>query len=138
MKDWVDLIARVFVAALFYYEAVDTIWYFRDAKEILVDYGVTFATGIWVAISVFCLILGATSLTIGYLSRLGAFLLLLYLLPYTIIVHSFWNDPPETQRVQAQLFMLKLAICGGLMFLMVNKPQKYSVRRLVYVMRLPK
>jgi uncharacterized membrane protein YphA (DoxX/SURF4 family) len=138
MKDWVDLIGRIFVATLFFYEAVDTLWYFKDAKEILVGYGITAGTGIWVAATVFCLVLGATSLTLGYLSRLGAFLLLLYLLPYTIIVHSFWNDPPDIQRIQAQLFMLKLAICGGLMFLMVNKPQKYSVRRLIHVMRLPK
>lgn len=138
MKDWVDLIARIFIAVLFFYEAADTLWYFRDAKEILVAYGVNFVPGILIGIMVFCLILGATLLTLGYLSRFGAFLLFLYLFPYTMIVHSFWNDPPDLLRIQAQLFMLKLAICGGLLFLMVHKPRKYSVRRLIYVMRLPK
>lgn len=138
MKDWIDLIARVFLATIFFYEAVDTIWYYNDAKDILSSYGVTWIPGVWAAIGILALILGATLVLLGYLSGLGAFILLCYLLPYTFIVHSFWDDPIATQRIQALLFMNKIAISGGLLLLMINKSGKYSVRRLIHVLRLPK
>lgn len=138
MKDWIDLIARIFIATIFFYEAVDTIWYFNDARDILESYGVMWLPGVWVTGGILLLLLGATLVSLGYLSGLGAFLLLIYLLPYTFIVHSFWNDPAEIQRIQALLFMNKIGLCGGLLLIIVNKSGKYSVRRLIHVMRLPK
>ncbi|HMR88273.1 MAG TPA: DoxX family protein, partial [Saprospiraceae bacterium] len=63
--------------------------------------------------------------------------LILYWLPFTLIVYSFWDDPQEYQRLHALYFMRNLAMIGGLLLLMANGAGKYSIKRLIYIMRLP-
>lgn len=138
MKNATDLIARIFLSTIFFYEAADTFWYFNDAKDILVEYGLDFYPKIILIFGIGMLVLGALLVLIGYLSTFGAFLLLLYIIPYTFIIYSFWNDPPATQRIHALMFMKNIAIIGGLLLLMVNGAGKYSIKRLIYVMKLPK
>lgn len=138
MKNTTDLIARIFLSTIFFYEAADTFWYFEDAKEILVNYGISFYPSAVLVGIIGILVLGAFLVLIGYLSTFGAFLLLLYIIPYTFIIYSFWNDPPDTQRIHALMFMKNIAIIGGLLLLMVNGAGKYSIKRLIYVMKLPK
>jgi putative oxidoreductase len=138
MKNTTDLIARIFLSTIFFYEAADTFWYFNDAKDILVEYGLDFYPRIILIFGIGMLVLGALLVLIGYLSTFGAFLLLLYIIPYTFIIYSFWNDPPATQRMHALMFMKNIAIIGGLLLLMVNGAGKYSIKRLIYVMKLPK
>ena len=138
MKNTTDLIARIFLSTIFFYEAADTFWYFNDAKDILVEYGLDFYPKVILIFGIGMLVLGALLVLIGYLSTFGAFLLLLYIIPYTFIIYSFWNDPPATQRMHALMFMKNIAIIGGLLLLMVNGAGKYSIKRLIYVMKLPK
>ena len=88
--------------------------------------------------SISFLILGAIMVLIGYYANVGAILLLTYWLPFTLIVYSFWNDPQPLQRLNALYFMRNLAVCGGLLLLIANGAGKYSVKRLIHVMRLPK
>jgi putative oxidoreductase len=84
------------------------------------------------------LLLGGILVLIGYFARFGAILLLMYWLPFTLIVYSFWDDAPEYKRVHALYFMRNLALCGGLFLLIANGAGKYSVKRLIYIMKLPK
>jgi putative oxidoreductase len=137
MKNTFDLFARIFIAILFYYEALDSFWYFEKTKETLSIYGITWRQDLLLSLTIIALILGATLVLIGYYSRFGAFLLLLYLLPTTFIIFSFWNDPVDVRRIQMINFMRNLAIIGGLLLLIVNKPGSYSVKSLIYTMRLP-
>ncbi len=93
------------------------------------------------------LVLGGLMILSGYRSSLGAFLLLLYWVPVTFIVHDFWNVPFECQmtvscpqlqmngsevfrRLQGVMFMKNLAIVGGLLMVMVNGSGQFSVKRL--------
>ena len=138
MKDILDLIARIFIATIFFYEAVDSIWYFNDAKNVLIDYGLSWQPKLLLVCGIAGLVLGAFLVLIGYLSSIGVLLLLLYIVPFTFIIYSFWNDPIETQRIHALMFMKNIAIIGGLLLLIANGTGKYSVKRLIHVMRLPK
>jgi len=75
---------------------------------------------------------------IGYYANIGSFFLLLYLVPFTLIVFSFWNDPIEYRRVNSLQFMRNLAICGGLLLLIANGgAAKYSIKRMLHVLRVP-
>src|SRR5439155_7490492 len=58
---------------------------------------------------------GGLSLLAGYKARLGALLLLLYLIPVTLTFHNFWTYPPEQQRVQMLFLMHNLTLMGGLL-----------------------
>jgi putative oxidoreductase len=137
MKNTLDLFARIFIAILFYYEALDSFWFFEKTKETMSIYGLTWRQDLLLSLTIIALIVGATLVLIGYYSKFGAFLLLLYLLPTTFIIFSFWNDPVDVRRIQMINFMRNLAIIGGLLLLIVNKPGSYSVKSLIYTMRLP-
>ncbi|MGE5355730.1 MAG: DoxX family protein [Deltaproteobacteria bacterium] len=137
MKNTFDLMARVFIAILFYYEALDSFWYFEKTKETMSIYGLTWRQDLLLSLTIAALIIGATLVLIGYYSNFGAFLLLLYIVPTTFIIFSFWNDPVVVRRIQMINFMRNLAIIGALLLLIVNKPGSYSVKSLIYTLRLP-
>jgi len=138
MKGISDLLGRIFLGIIFIYEGLDTLFFYQQTKVTMHDYGITFFPDALLVITLVILFVGAFLVVIGYYARVGAFLLCLYWLPFTLIVYSFWNDPPDLQRVNALYFMRNLAVFGGLLLLLSNGSGEYSVRRLIHVMRLPK
>ncbi len=150
MKDFVDLLARVLLAVIFFYEAYDSAVYFKATKLKMAEYGLTANQDLLLVGAIILLVLGGTLLLLGYRSSFGAVLLLLYWIPVTFIVHSFWNDPKdclihfdcierveEYRRIQGILFMKNLAIIGGLLMVWVNGSGRYSIRRLFATTRVP-
>ncbi len=138
MKHVFDLIARMMLSAIFIFEVYDSISYYGKTKNTMDVYGITWNQDFLLLSVIALLVLGASLVLIGYYANLGAVLLLCYIIPVTFIVYSFWNDPQEVKRIQSIMFMKNIAIIGGLLLLMVNGAGKYSVKRLVHVLRLPK
>ena len=138
MKDIFELMGRIFIAFVFIYEALDALVFFEKTKATMSVYGITWHQDLILTSLIFILILGGIMVLIGYYASVGSVLLLLYWLPYTLIVYSFWNDPVELQRLHALYFMRNLALCGGLMLLLANGAGKYSIKRLLFIMKLPK
>jgi putative oxidoreductase len=59
-------------------------------------------------------ILGGLSILLGYKARLGAWLLVLFLLPVTFTMHKFWTvTDPMMFQVQIAMFMKNLSLVGG-------------------------
>lgn len=138
MKGISDLLGRIFIGIIFIYEGLDTLLFFDQTKETMAEYGITFYPNILVGITLTLLFLGAVLVIIGYLTRFGALLLMLYWIPYTLMVYDFWNAAPDMQRLQALDFMRNLGVLGGLLLILTNGSGEYSVKRLIHVMRLPK
>lgn len=138
MKDVADLLARIFIAFIFFYEAFDSIVFFKNTKETMSLYGINWQQDVLLSGVIFALILGSFLILIGYYSRVGAFLVLLYWVPFTMIVYSFWNDPIELRRIQSLYFMRNMGVAAALLLIIVNGSGKYSVRRMLHVLRLPK
>ena len=138
MKDVLDLIARIMISTIFLFEAFDSIIYYNSTQNTMTEYGVHWRQDILLIGAIVLLILGGLLILIGYRAKFGAVLLLCYWIPVTLIVHSFWDAPEEVRRVQSILFMKDIAIIGGLLMLLVHGSGKYSVKRLLAVMRLPK
>ena len=138
MKGISDLLGRIFLGIIFIYEGLDKLFFYTQNKTTMIEYGITFLPDFFLITTIAILFIGAFLLVIGYYTRVGAFLLMLYWIPFTLIVYSFWNDAPDLQRVNALDFMRNLAILGGLFVLLANGSGEYSVRRLIHVMRLPK
>jgi putative oxidoreductase len=57
---------------------------------------------------------GALSIMLGWHARIGAALLVLFLVPVTVTMHAFWNvaDPMQAQLEQA-MFMKNAGLLGG-------------------------
>ena len=137
MKGIADLLGRIFLGIIFFYELIDTMFFYETTKDTMTAYGITWAQDFFLVTALILIGLGALLVVIGYFARVGAVFLLLYWIPYTFIVFSFWNDAPDLQRIHALQFMRNMAVAGGLLLLLANGSGKYSVRRLIHVMRLP-
>jgi putative oxidoreductase len=59
-------------------------------------------------------IAGGLSILLGYRAKLGAWLIALFLVPVTLMMHKFWlvQDPMMAQ-IQMILFMKNVAMLGG-------------------------
>jgi putative oxidoreductase len=57
---------------------------------------------------------GGLSILLGYRARVGAWLIVTFLVPVTIFMHNFWgaHDPMMAQLQQA-MFMKNLSMLGG-------------------------
>lgn len=137
MKDIFDLIGRAAIAFIFLYDGFDSFWYFKETKATMIEYHLTWNTDLLLVGGIIILLMGGILVLIGYRSSFGASLLLLYWLPVTFILHSYWNDPEPEQRFQAILFMKNIAIAGGLLMILVNGSGKFSIKRLFATARVP-
>ncbi len=62
--------------------------------------------------------LGGLSILLGYEARLGAWLLVAFLVPTAVIMHRFWGlDDPNLAMVQSAHFMKNIALAGGALLL---------------------
>ena len=60
-------------------------------------------------------LLGGLSILAGYKARYGAWLLVLFLVPVTVMMHNFWAiTDPMAARTQYIMFMKNLSMLGGL------------------------
>lgn len=137
MKDLIDLLGRALLAFIFLYEAYDSIFYFQATKEKMTAYGLNWQQDFVLVAAIILLLLGGTLLLIGYRTGFAMFILLCYWIPVTFIVHSFWNDPEPTRRLESIMFMKNLAIVGGMLMVWANGTGKYSVKRLFATTRVP-
>jgi putative oxidoreductase len=76
--------------------------------------GVPLAT-LTVPVSGFMAVAGGLSILLGYRAKLGAWLLVLFLVPVTFMMHNFWavTDLMMAQ-MQMSMFMKNLSMVGGL------------------------
>ncbi len=137
MKDYVDLIARCIIAFIFFYEAYDTIIMFEHTKETMTAYGIHWNQGLLLVGVIFCLVVGSILILIGYYASIGGFLCLLYWLPFTFIIYSWWNDPDDIRRLNSLYFMRNMGLASALLLLMANGAGRFSVRRVLHTLRLP-
>ena len=59
-------------------------------------------------------IAGGLSILLGYRAKLGAWLIVLFLIPVTLMMHKFWTvQDPMMAQVQMILFMKNVAMLGA-------------------------
>jgi len=83
----------------------------------LVDHLLPHAS-ILMGIAVVLMLVGGLFVFFGIKTRFGAFLLMLFIIPTTLLIHSFWLQQGTEREVQMQYFMRNLSILGGLFYLL--------------------
>jgi putative oxidoreductase len=59
-------------------------------------------------------IAGGLSILLGYRAKLGAWLIVIFLVPVTLMMHKFWTvADPMMAQIQMILFMKNVAMLGG-------------------------
>jgi putative oxidoreductase len=107
---------RVLFAAIFILSAFGH--FTRPMIEFAASQGVPAASFLVPASGVLAL-LGGLSVALGYHARLGAILIVLFLLPVTFMMHAFWAvDDPMMAKMQQAMFMKNLSMMGGALLIM--------------------
>ena len=138
MKDIFDLLGRVLLSFIFFFEAYDYFAFEQLNREAMTIYGLTFYQDFFLYGAIFLLFFGGLMVLLGYRMRLGAILLLFYWIPLTFIVHDFWNEAAgsEAYRLQSLFFMKNLAILGGILLAATHVSGRYRLRRLFATTRV--
>ena len=61
--------------------------------------------------------LGGLFVLLGIKVRLGAILLILFLIPVTVIMHAFWMYDGSMREMQMMTFLKNISMIGGLFIL---------------------
>jgi putative oxidoreductase len=70
--------------------------------------------GLLVPLSGVVALVGGLSVLLGYQTRLGAWLLVLFLVPVTLIMHNFWAMPDaRTFEIERAMFLRNVTMLGG-------------------------
>jgi putative oxidoreductase len=63
-------------------------------------------------------IVGGLMVLFGWHAKIGAWILLAFLVPVTLCMHAFWNETDaQAAMLQRAMFMKNLAMMGGALFL---------------------
>ena len=116
------LIARILLSNVFLFSGVKKIFAFSATQAYMTKYGMKMA-GLFLLLAILFEIGGGLMLLLGYLPRLGAFALLLFLLPATVVFHRDFADP--AQIVQ---FSKNAAIMGGLWAILAAGGGEFALR----------
>jgi putative oxidoreductase len=58
--------------------------------------------------------LGALSIILGYKAKIGAWMIVVFLIPVTFMMHKFWTvTDPMMMQMQMAMFMKNISILGG-------------------------
>jgi putative oxidoreductase len=117
----VTVLGRVLLSTIFLLAAVgDKIPNFNRVAEIMASAGIPAPQLMLVGAIVF-LIAGSLSVIVGYQARIGAGLLLVFLLLATYYFHHFWSiDDAQAKQEQLIQFMKNLSMMGAMLLVIAN------------------
>ncbi len=108
-----NLIGRVLISGIFIYAIPGKIINFERTVEVISNKSIpnTLATFLLIS-AIFCLIFGSILFITGFKQRLGAYLLLIFIIPTTIIFHF--------SPLQIKAVLMNAGIIGGLLLGLKN------------------
>jgi putative oxidoreductase len=114
------VVGRILIATIFLSSALgNKIPQFSDVAGFMAAEGVPLPR-LMLAGAIVFLIAGSLSIILGYKARLGAALLLVFLLLATWFFHDFWTFGGQERQMQMIHFMKNLALIGTMIFLVAN------------------
>jgi putative oxidoreductase len=109
-------IARVLLCLVFLHAVIGKLTGFGGVAGMIAGRGIPLAP-VLLAAAVALMVVGSVLVISGYRARLGAILLLLFLVPTTLLFHNDVADPQE------RIALLKnLSIMGGLLLVADRRP----------------
>jgi putative oxidoreductase len=112
LKKYISLVARSFLAVIFIYTGLNKVFNFAQTSELMAKAGLPIV-GVLLVFTIAFQILGGLSIIIGYKAKIGAILLIIFLIPATIVFHNPLADPSQFNN-----FFKNLSIIGGLLLVL--------------------
>ena len=121
MQSFIPLLARICLCAIFIQSGIGKIISPQRTIETIASQGIPFAN-ILLILTIIVHLLGAIMVLLGYRSRIGALLLIGFLIPATLIFHT--NFAESSQQIA---FFKNLGLIGGLLMIVAFGPGKISL-----------
>lgn len=137
------VIARFFISLVFLAGAVNKILHWHETEKSLMytlcewQSNIGFSdslqdcltaiipmTPVLLLVATFFELIGALAVLLGVKEKLGATMLVLFLIPATILMHQFWFVEGPAREVQLSHFLKNLAILGGLLMIILQGTEK--------------
>jgi len=119
---------RVLLCIIFLMAAVgNKIPHFSEVAQVMASKGIP-QPKLMLAGAIVFLLVGSLSVITGYRARIGASLLLVFLILATYYFHNFWTiADAKAQQEQMIQFMKNLSIMGAMLFIIANGPGPMSI-----------
>ena len=127
----IALVGRFLLAALFLMSGISKLTDTAGTAAHMTAAGIPYAEALAMVAGV-AEVLGAVSLVIGLLTRIGSVGLILFMIPTTVIFHGFWNYEGAERVPQMINFMKNLAIIGGLAIAVAFGAGRFSLDHVLH------
>jgi putative oxidoreductase len=114
------VLGRLLLCTIFFMAAVgNKIPHFSEVAKVMESVGVP-APQFMLAGAIVFLLVGSLSVIVGYKARVGAALLLTFLVLASYYFHPFWKLEGQARQEQMIHFMKNLSIMGGMLCIVAN------------------
>jgi len=131
LRGFFSLVGRFLLCVIFFSSAVmNKIPHYQDTLDVMNKQHVPYPPVLLPGAIAF-LLLGSASIIVGFKTRVGALLLLIFLGLTTYYFHNFWDyaDKPEMMQQQMIQFLKNLSMGGAMLYLIGNGPGYWSLDR---------
>lgn len=129
------LLARIAISLIFIQAVLGKIFGWSGQAAYMSAHGMPAVQPLLAAALVIELV-GVICLLVGYQASLAAFVMSLYLIIVSVMLHNFWSHPvgrSEMAQMMAQTeFMKNMGIVGGLLMIAAYGPGRFSLQRLLH------
>ena len=120
LKAFISLIGRILLVLIFLNSGVGKIGNFEGTAQYMAKFGMPF-TNYFLIGAIFLELIGSITAILGYYTRFGAFLLLIFLIPTTLIFHTNFADPMQKIHL-----MKNVSMFGGCLILLAVGAGRFS------------
>jgi putative oxidoreductase len=108
------LIARILLAAMFLMSGLNKISDPQGTQQYMSAMGMTWLTALFYVGAIAVELGGSLSLLLGYQAKIGAWMLVLFMIPATLVFHTNFGDPNQMIH-----FLKNVSIIGGLLYVAI-------------------
>jgi len=127
INQWGPLAGRILISLIFIMSGLGKVFQFDGQVAYAASQGVPLAS-LAIIISIIAELAAAAMIVFGYKARLGAFILLLWMIPVSLMMHAFWNiEDPMAQQMNMIMFMKNLSMMGAMLLIMSFGPGPKSI-----------
>ena len=120
-KAFASLLGRVLFVLIFVNSGVGKIGNFDGTAQSMAKFGMPVPSFFLVG-AIFLELVGSITVILGYFTRFGALLLIVFLIPTTLIFHTRFDD-----QIQMIMFMKNVSMLGGCLILLGQGPGRWSL-----------
>jgi putative oxidoreductase len=121
LKSFATLVGRILLVLIFLQSGIEKIMNFQGTTQYMASYGMPY-TNFFLVFAIFVELIGSITVILGFSTRLGATLLLVFLIPTTLIFHTNFSD-----QIQVIMFMKNVSMFGGCFLLLSLGGGRFSL-----------